>query len=414
MMRNSTIQVAFSGPSPIVIGRQTRSAAQTHSSINLYSGVWMGAEIGSSIFSLVKKLVGFIVSEESFYEGVIEAILDLHDDLIKAVQVIISVHGAIIRGYGRHFKTSWVELLQEVIQFVLVFRLDFWWGVETNSSRSARVADRVTYYGDSSSAHDSDYTLQDIVSLFSGSPAYTSCSCARLLGLGFSTSQLICVVQPVKSLQLLPPIEDLHLCGFSQCSRAMYAFGSPSALRTSRDSPSPGCPVACKREEPRSKGDTCGVSSKGTSMLKSVFPLGLGPRVTMMGRILSGLGGGGWCRSRDKDMYNDRYRTLGVRWCGVMGVACLATVRLSVSTGQCGKSSIGRPLRNRLSCGQGSVARASTLEPDSDLPEVPKRELIRGSVAQRRCGQIFSIGWAKKPTGSRAPRYPMDRLSLAP
>ena len=34
-------------------------------------------------------------------------------------------------------------------------------------------------------------------------------------------------------------------------------------------------------------------------------------------------GGGGWCRSRDKDRYSDRYRMSGVRWYSTVGVACL-------------------------------------------------------------------------------------------
>ncbi|GMN68102.1 hypothetical protein TIFTF001_037162 [Ficus carica] len=75
---------------------------------------------------------------------------------------------------------------------------------------------------------------------------------------------------------------------------------------------------------------------------------------------------------------------------------------------------MGRPSRKGLRCGRGSVARANTLEPDGDLPEVPKRKLIRGSAAQRRCGQMFSIERAKKPIGSRASHSLMDRWSPAP
>ena len=66
----------------------------------------------------------------------------------------------------------------------------------------------------------------------------------------------------------------------------------------------------------------------------------------------------------------------GVRWCKVVGVACPTTVRLSVGTGRCGRSNMGRPFRKGLGCGQGSVARASTLKPDGDLLEVLKEEVI--------------------------------------
>ncbi|GMN68646.1 hypothetical protein TIFTF001_037698 [Ficus carica] len=110
--------------------------------------------------------------------------------------------------------------------------------------------------------------------------------------------------------------------------------------------------VACKREALWSKEDISRVSIKDILMLKSVFSMGSGPRVTLIGRIPSGpngslvlvqaastvsirSGGRGWCRSRDKNKYNDRYQmsgvrcqVSGVRWCRVVGVACLVTVQL--------------------------------------------------------------------------------------
>ena len=51
--------------------------------------------------------------------------------------------------------------------------------------------------------------------------------------------------------------------------------------------------------------------------------------------------GEGWRRSRDKDRYSDMYQMSGVRWCRVVSVACLATVRLSTGTGRCGRGSMG-------------------------------------------------------------------------
>ncbi|GMN52725.1 hypothetical protein TIFTF001_021861 [Ficus carica] len=93
----------------------------------------------------------------------------------------------------------------------------------------------------------------------------------------------------------------------------------------------------------------------------------LGVRGTPVGRLLRATstvpvssGGGGWRRSKDKERYSDKYRMSGVRWCRVMGVACAATVRLSAGS------------------------------------------------------QIFSIGWEKEPTGSRASCSLVDRRSEKP
>ncbi|GMN41177.1 hypothetical protein TIFTF001_010389 [Ficus carica] len=65
----------------------------------------------------------------------------------------------------------------------------------------------------------------------------------------------------------------------------------------------------------------------------------------------------------------------GVRWCKVVDVACLATVRLLAGTRRCDRGSMGRPSRKELSCSRESVARASTSEPDGDLLEVLKEEI---------------------------------------
>ena len=67
-----------------------------------------------------------------------------------------------------------------------------------------------------------------------------------------------------------------------------------------------------------------------------------------------------------------------------MGVACPAIVRLSADMRWRGKGSMGRPSRKGLGCGQGSITRASTLNPDGGLFEIPKAELIRGLAAQQR------------------------------
>ncbi|GMN47760.1 hypothetical protein TIFTF001_016936 [Ficus carica] len=152
--------------------------------------------------------------------------------------------------------------------------------------------------------------------------------------------------------------------------------------------------VACKREVPRSKGNT---SAKGTPMLKSVFHTSSGPQVTLMGRIPSDPGG-------DKDRYSDRYQMSSVRWYRVVGVACALTVWLSASMGQRGRSSRGRPSRKGFGCGQGSVAWANTLEPDGDMLEVLKGEVSSG-------GRIFYIGRAKESTGSRTPCSLMNKWS---
>ena len=99
----------------------------------------------------------------------------------------------------------------------------------------------------------------------------------------------------------------------------------------------------------------------------------------------------GWCQSRDKYGYSDKYRILGVKWYRVVGVARPATVRLSVGTEWHDRVSLGRPSCKGLSCGQGSVARTNILEPDGDLLEVPKGDVVRGSTAQRRCWWVKMV-----------------------
>ncbi|GMN29774.1 hypothetical protein TIFTF001_002551 [Ficus carica] len=125
--------------------------------------------------------------------------------------------------------------------------------------------------------------------------------------------------------------------------------------------------LACKIEVSRSKWDTSGMSAKGTPMLKSAFPRDLGSRVTLMGHIPSAFGG--WqvlCQF------------------GQVVEASAEVGTMTVGTGQCGRGSMGRPSQRGLSHGRESVTRTSTLEPDRDLLEVPKGELIRGSPEQRR------------------------------
>ncbi|GMN51257.1 hypothetical protein TIFTF001_020411 [Ficus carica] len=84
--------------------------------------------------------------------------------------------------------------------------------------------------------------------------------------------------------------------------------------------------ITCKREVPRNKGDTSGVSVKGTSILKSVAST-----------VSIRSGGGGWHRAS----YSGRYRTLGVKWYKVVGVECHAIVLLSAGIGRRGKSNAG-------------------------------------------------------------------------
>ena len=65
-------------------------------------------------------------------------------------------------------------------------------------------------------------------------------------------------------------------------------------------------------------------------------------------------------------------------------MACPATLQLLAGTGWRGRGSINRPSQKGLSCGRGSVIRASTLDLDGGLLKVPKRDLIRGLTAQRK------------------------------
>lgn len=53
------------------------------------------------------------------------------------------------------------------------------------------------------------------------------------------------------------------------------------------------------------------------------------------------------------------------------------TVPLLVDTELHNRGSLGRLSRKGLSCGRGSVTRASILEPNGGLLKVPKREIIQ-------------------------------------
>ncbi|GMN67225.1 hypothetical protein TIFTF001_036290 [Ficus carica] len=187
------------------------------------------------------------------------------------------------------------------------------------------------------------------------------------------------------------PGEDLHLCGFLQCSRTALALGSPSALRTGRGRVLValvilvgllfhGLSKVCK---------WCGGAGiTGKWLLERRCALLLAPkskekhhgvRWTLVGSLLRALrclsqslgdpdglysewsrwvdmlrvantvsaqsGGGGWHQSRDKDMYSDRFRTSSVRLCRVAGVARLATVRFSTGMGWRDKDSMGSQRR---------------------------------------------------------------------
>ncbi|GMN47100.1 hypothetical protein TIFTF001_016280, partial [Ficus carica] len=251
---------------------------------------------------------------EGFAEGGFVCILNKRVYLV-VLQVLISVRDAIIRGYGRHFKSS---------RFVLVVRHDLWWFIDRAISASTmidpcssqavehrvrapeddqRVFLVLILVIDFSSAHGLDRTLEDLVSLFSDSPACSSYPYARSLGLGFSASQLINPALLVRSLWLLPPVWDGH---------AESALGSLSASRTGR----------------------------GRVLLAMVVLVGL--LFHELGEVCKwcgGAGGGGWRQNRNKDKYSDRYWTSGVRWYKAMGMACPAIVRLLAGMRRRGKGS---------------------------------------------------------------------------
>lgn len=59
-----------------------------------------------------------------------------------------------------------------------------------------------------------------------------------------------------------------------------------------------------------------------------------------------------------------------------MGVACYATILLSVGMGWSGRGNRGQPPQRGLGRGRESVARASTLGPDGGILKIPIEELI--------------------------------------
>lgn len=68
-----------------------------------------------------------------------------------------------------------------------------------------------------------------------------------------------------------------------------------------------------------------------------------------------------------------------------------ATTQLLVGTERHDRGIPGRPSYKGLSCGQGSVARDSIIEPDDDLLEVPKEEVVRELAAQWRCWWVNPV-----------------------
>ncbi|GMN47778.1 hypothetical protein TIFTF001_016958 [Ficus carica] len=228
-------------------------------------------------------------------KGGFVCVLNKHVCLV-VLQVLISVHRAIIRGYDWHFNSSrvrcnhdcgderWidhsdllqpellahqqVELLLEVVQYVLVVRLDLWW------RRSVCLL-----AADVGRVFSGQLGVWRLIphSLLENQPSHPVVVTPRALTVQIVLFELIGSVQLVRSLQLLPPMWD-------GCSRVVPVL------------------VACKREAPWSKGDIIGVSAKGTLMLKSVRGIDGSLVVAQAASTMSvWSGGGGWHRSRDKD-----------------------------------------------------------------------------------------------------------------
>ncbi|GMN70441.1 hypothetical protein TIFTF001_039507 [Ficus carica] len=458
-MRNSTSRVAFFCPSPIVIVRQIKPIAQTHSLANPYSGDMPNNIINyldffdQSIVMWVEKLVGFITGEaaspkavpfrisgsshvlswrpgecidrtflqefwavmqlqlyrvpplnfllhfgvllcytpqvrkEQFltcmmvlskrskypfkgsfspclilnkYEVSFFLVFALRNTTKKAsdnclnesstpvsvfaLQVLINVRGAIIRSYGRHFKSSRVRcshhcgvkggstcrataevcFLAADVGHVFSGQLGVWRPIPHGM---LELLTKSPYCGDSLSTHTDHHCLA----------AKESTASSSRVGWGSV---------PQNSLKALASIQMISIKFWTFLVRifvyvgfrgAHVLDGLPSALGTvrgrvlvalvvlvgllfhvlSKGPPSnakilmpkifdttldgstrrdPPCTimlhlVAYKSEAPQSKNDTSGVSAKGTPMLKSAFPTGSSARVTLMGRIPSDPGG---------------------------------------------------------------------------------------------------------------------------
>ncbi|GMN71362.1 hypothetical protein TIFTF001_052657 [Ficus carica] len=124
------------------------------------------------------------------------------------------------------------------------------------------------------------------------------------------------------------------------------------------------------------------MSAKGTSMLNSAFSASPGAQVTLVGRILIGLGGLtcsgctgtgpplGECHMPSQSGDGDGagwwvWRVVWV-WRAVSRYCCQQVRDDVVGTAQ------GRPPRRGFSHGRGSVSRADTMGPHSDMLEIPK------------------------------------------
>ncbi|GMN52641.1 hypothetical protein TIFTF001_021786 [Ficus carica] len=117
--------------------------------------------------------------------------------------------------------------------------------------------------------------------------------------------------------------------------------------------------------------------------------------------------GGGWWRwSKKKDMYRNRYRMLGVRWCRAVDVACPATVQLSAGSQRRGNSGISRStdvlavqpgdLRRDSICSHDPTSMLKPLcqEKDGGPLDQRKRNLAAG-VLQFCCRKCYSNATAK-------------------
>ncbi|GMN44762.1 hypothetical protein TIFTF001_013953 [Ficus carica] len=108
-----------------------------------WGSVWsdLAGFIGRTCRVLVLIPMGTVCPDRCLYEGVIGAILDLHDDLVKVVEKASDncLNESIVPGISLRYHCRAVELLLEVVQLILIVRLDLWWSANRGISASTAV-----------------------------------------------------------------------------------------------------------------------------------------------------------------------------------------------------------------------------------------------------------------------------------
>ncbi|GMN28225.1 hypothetical protein TIFTF001_044212 [Ficus carica] len=207
-------------------------------------------------------------------KGVIGAILDLHDDLVKVVEVFAlrnavekasdnCLNESIVPNISLRYHCRAVELLLKVVQLILIVRLDHWWSANRGISASTAVdpsLSQVVKHRGHAPRDVHHVILRSQFGLYS--TKYSLLGFPRMLR------------SPVRSTTGPGLLDLLANRGCPAGEDSSASFSRVGWGRSPRNSLKLCiivlCLISCKREAPPSKGDTSELSAKGTPMLKSV------------------------------------------------------------------------------------------------------------------------------------------------